>query len=361
MLSWQTKAPCGKFGPSGRDVAVIPSVCEQPSAFCPLTIRKGPEGAGLAVEHGEERLLVARSLRRRDQQAGPRTVVHQRDPLDVGDLVPLRLDRVDHLARGAARGLGGVLPGPDVLLVEVERPGRVVDDATLRFRSHAECPHLLRGEPAGAVVAQGELPDGSGDEDHEDRQLALGAVVETDPLAALGVDRRAAGRDGRQLPGGPVDGVQPQAGVGGCHHIGCAGAEFDILPDVDVAPELLGRHDALHQRAVQVVGLERALLVVADHQRLGGVLLVHPDRGVVGGVAGVLRRLGLGISRHLDNGCGDRGLGHIGILVRGTAAGYRQSGGDHERHRCLALACHDCPSLQEPADAHGARELLSQL
>ena len=90
------------------------------------------------------------------------------------------------------------------------------------------------------------------------------------------------------------------------HQIDWAGSGGEPSADVDVAVEAIG--DALDAVAGEVVDLERALLVVADHDRLCRIGFVVPDGRIVGGVPGFEHWVGLddclGVSRWLVDRCG---------------------------------------------------------
>ena len=253
----------------------------------------------------------------------------------------LRLEPVDHRPLLAAGGVGVVPPGADVLLIDVERLVLVVDHAALGLGTDLEVADLLRAEVTGAVVLEGVLAGVARDVHHEHRQSTVRAVVEADALPSAGVERSAAGRDRRELAGGRVDGVDPHALVGRRDHVGGAVGQLHVLTDVDIAPELAVRRDPLHERAVEVVGLQRALLVVADHQGLRRVVVVHPDRRVVRRVAGVLHRLCLGVGGHFDDLDAGTALRRTRLVLR-PAPGERERRGDHERDDHCPGGCHGC-------------------
>ncbi len=232
-------------------------------------------------------------------------------------------------------GCGAVAPQGDLLDGDVHRAVGVVDDASFGDAADVELAELGCGDLAVAVVVgEPELA--------EDRTFALQrrdvdraarAVVHAQAFGVAGADHTAF-VDLLQLTGRRVDGVrlEPRAVRDG-DQVTVEAADRDVRPDVGVAPERRAVSDPLNQVAVQVVALERTLLVVAEDQRLARVGLVDPDRGLVGGVAGVG-----------DGRCLVIGLDQGGDFRSGVAG---ETGGGHEHE-----ARHD-RQAQDSADPYG--------
>ena len=89
------------------------------------------------------------------------------------------------------------------------------------------------------------------------------------------------------------------------------------------------------RRPREIVDLEPELLVRADDQALRGIGRIHPDRGVIGGIA--VSRHGLGLDRGLDD---DRGrAGHFAIGCRLACRESQRASHIRERDQLVIGVC----------------------
>ncbi len=131
---------------------------------------------------------------------------------------------------------------------------------------------------------------------------------------------------GNQLPGSGVEPEQRHLGVGnilpvarGHEHTGRAAhiAQVDIVQP--------GRRGGMEPLALQVIDMDRRLLVGRNHKTCRRVSRIAPDGGIVGGIVGRSDRIGL------DRG-GDRRGGQRAHhrLRRGGATGEKQGPQDKD-------------------------------
>jgi hypothetical protein len=167
----------------------------------------------------------------------------------------------------AVAGLGAVPPERDVLLADVERAGVVVGDAALALGAQGERPHRGgRQQPVVVGVGELELAHGAGPGDLEAVHLLRGRTLVHAEALTGGADGGPALGRGDELAGVGVHVEEPDGAVHRADEIVGGAVDRDVLPHVDVAPEGVVEVDPLHQRAVEVVAVERAALVVHDDQ-----------------------------------------------------------------------------------------------
>ena len=182
-------------------------------------------------------------------------------------------DSVDHHSIGTGRPVGRLRPvAPDahVLFGDVEPSELIVGDAAFSFRAHRPQPDS-RGVHESVRVAVGKPVLRHRSRTTDDESVggsALRARVEAQSFATSG-HRDAPGgrvRHVSELPRRRIDRVETKASSVDGDDVACLGTGGDTGAHVDVAEEPF--LDALKQVTLQVVDVESATLVVANHHRL---------------------------------------------------------------------------------------------